>query len=150
MNTSQEPDQNPIGDFVDDEKFYRYRKALDRLDKPIMIIYLFATFSLLVFVFYMILHYQTLDWFSVVLSLAGITIYYCLAFYSRQQPFTAFISLIIFETSLMAWNFIASAEPTIRGMILPIALIVAIALRLEDAKFVQAHQKEMPKSELKF
>ena len=119
------------------------------MDKPIVSIYIFATLSLLLFVFYMLMHNQTLDWFTVVINLAVIAAYFCLAAYSSLQPFTAFVTTIAFVTCIILWNIIFASESNIRGMIIQIILIVVIASKLEDAKFVQVYKKGLVKSGLK-
>jgi tetrahydromethanopterin S-methyltransferase subunit C len=145
MDANHSLRQNPIGDFIEDDAFYRYRKALDGMDKPIMSIYIFATLSLLLFVFYVLMHYQTADWFTVVINLAVIAVYFCLAAYSSFQPFTAFVTTIAFVTFILLCNILFAAEPNVRGIIIQILLIVLVASKLEDAKFVQAYKKELAK-----
>ncbi len=149
MNINQQPQQNPIVDFIEDEAFYNYRKKLDGLDKPIISIYIFATLSLLMFVFFMIMNNQTLDWLTVAINLAVIAVYYCLAVYSSQQPFSAFVATIAFVVLVMILNIIFAATPNVRGMIIQIILIVVISLKLEDAKDVQSYQKGMVKGKVK-
>jgi cell shape-determining protein MreD len=134
-------DKDAIVDFIDDEEYYEMRRNKQQIENATWAIYIFGVIASISYVFYLLLHTETFDWVNLVLNIAIIAIYFCLAAYSNQKPFTAFIALFCvfgfaFLLEIMASQF------NLRGIIIKIVLVVYISTRLEAAKKVQDYEKK--------
>jgi hypothetical protein len=133
--------ENPIVDFIEGEAFYEFRKNKSEIEKGTFAIYIFATLSLLSYVMYLMLHYESFEWFSFTINILVIIIYYCLAVFSNHEPFNAFTSTICIVVVVLAVNLLATSQLSFKELILKVSLIVYISMKLEMAKKVQAYNK---------
>ena len=143
-----DPTKNPIVDFIEDEAFYAFKKNKAELEKATLALYIFATLSLLSYVFFLMLHTGSFDWINFAINILVIIIYYGLAFYSSHEPFNAFVSSICIVGIVLMADVFFLPQFTVKGLILKIVLIVYISMRLETAKKVQSYELKNKKQAL--
>jgi hypothetical protein len=141
MKDNKEVAEDPIVDFIDDEEYYEMRRNKQQIENATWAIYIFAAITSVSYIFYLLMNTGTFDWVTLVLNVAVIAVYFCLAAYSNQKPFTAFIALFcvlgfVFLLEIMASQF------SLRGIVIKIILVVYISIRLEAAKKVQDYEKK--------
>ena len=141
MQNNKETTEDPIVDFVDDEEYYETRRNKQQIENATWAIYIFATISLMLYIFYLLLNRDTFDWINFTVNIMVFAIYFCLAVYSNQKPFTAFISLFCLLGAVFLLEIMAS-QFNLRGIIIKIVLVVYISMRLEIAKKVQDYEKK--------
>jgi hypothetical protein len=147
MNQPEDSAKNSIVDFVDDEAFFAINKYKSEIEKVTWVMYLFATFTLFLYVLFIIMNRNYFDWLNVIISVVIIAIYFCLAWYSQHKPFTAFIGMLAMIVIILGTDIIFSANQSAIGLIAKISLIIYICMRLDAAKKVQDYESKQLKEE---
>ncbi len=145
MASNKNPAEDSIVNFIDDDEYYRIRKYRSEIENGALAIYLFASVSLLNYLFYFLLHTETFDWLNLTINLCIIAIYFFLGVYSNQKPFTAFVAVFCAIAFVFLLNIFLNVQPNFSGIIIKIILIVYLSIRLEAAKAVQSYESKLKK-----
>ena len=145
MSSKKSTAEDVIVDFIDDDEYYRIRKYKSEIENGAMAIYLFAIVSLLSYLFYFLLHTETLDWLNIAINACIIIIYFLLGIYSNQKPFTAFIAVFCTIAFVFILNLFLTGEPHFSGIVIKVILVVYLSIRLEAAKAVQTYESKLKK-----
>jgi|GEM_PF-4376993 len=140
------PEKDAIVDFIDDEVYYSFRRHKSAIEKVTWAIYLFATFSLLGYVIFLLINTAKFNWLNFAISIIILSIYYCLAYYSSHKPFTAFLATLIVVVLVLFFDLIGNGYVTFAGLLARVSLLIYICLNLEAAKKVQDYESRQAQS----
>lgn len=138
---NNDPAKDAIVDLVEDDAFYAYRKHKAETEKATLAIYIFATLSLLMYVIFLVVNYQSFDWFLFLINILIIIICFCLAIVSKNQSYIAIICTAAIVGIVMIADLILTAQLSIKGLVVKLALVIYICMKLDAAKNVQAYDK---------
>jgi hypothetical protein len=71
-----------------------------------------------------------------------IAIYFFLGVYSKEKPFTAFVTTFFVLGVVFLLDVFLTSQLNLRGMVVKVVLVVYIAMRLETAKRVQEYENK--------
>ena len=145
MNTANDPANNAVVDFIEDEVYYDFKRSKHEIEKVTWAIYIYTTLTLLIYVISLLVNWGRYDWMDVGITIILIAIYYCLGLYSTYKPFTAFITILCILVGSLFIEVLLSSGLSIKATVIKIAIIVFIAMRLEAAKKVQDYQAKVVK-----